>query len=178
MSEITVHDVAAYLVAHSSERLQSMKLQKLAYFSQGWHLAWLNVPLFNEKIYAWKMGPVVRDLFRNHKGAVFIDEWATAGADSSKITGPSAQAIDRVIKAYRDYSGFDMGEESHRHKPWIDHFVNVPDHLRGSQEMPVAEIKAQFDALRVAMEKQYEASVALQRAYGGTPAVQYQRNLY
>lgn len=176
MGEISVHDVAAYLVDNSSERLQSMKLQKLAYFSQGWHLAWLNTPLFDEKVYAWRMGPVVRDLFNKHKGSVFIDEWAVAGADSSKITGPSAQAIDTVIRAYKDYSGFDMGEESHRHKPWIDHYVSVPEHLRGRQEMPVREIKAQFDALRVAMERQYQASLALQEAYGETPAVQYQRN--
>lgn len=171
MNTITVHDVAAYLVEHSQERLQSMKLQKLAYFAQGWHLTWIGTPLFQEKILAWKMGPVVRELFSEHRGMVYIDEWTAGGADSSKVTGNSARAIDNVIEAYKHYSGFDMGEESHRHTPWVDHYLNVRDNQRGRQEMPVPEIKAQFDGLRKAMEMQHQATVALQNAYEGEPAI-------
>lgn len=167
MSTVTVHDVAAYLVENSPERLQSMKLQKLAYFAQGWHLTWLGLdsPLFRENIYAWRMGPVVRELFNEHRGMVYIDKWTAAGANSSKISGNSAKAIDNVIEAYKHYSGFDMGEESHRHKPWVEHYTNVPEGQRGRQVMPIAEIKAQFDSLRKAMEMQHQATAALQDAY-------------
>lgn len=44
-----------------------MKLQKLVYFCQGWHLAITDEPLINEQIEAWKYGPVVDSLFHAFK---------------------------------------------------------------------------------------------------------------
>jgi uncharacterized phage-associated protein len=43
--------------------LTHLKLQKLLYFSQGWYLAYHNVPLFEDPIEAWRYGPVVRSVY-------------------------------------------------------------------------------------------------------------------
>jgi uncharacterized phage-associated protein len=45
-----------------------MKLQKLLYYCQGWHLAWDGEPLFGEEFEAWLSGPVCRELYELHKG--------------------------------------------------------------------------------------------------------------
>lgn len=53
---VSVDDVAAYIL----ERLgtvSAMKLQKLVYYSQAWHLVWEDEQLFGEPIAA---GPMVR----------------------------------------------------------------------------------------------------------------------
>ena len=41
------------------ELFSNMKLQKLLYYVQGFHIAVFNRPLFNEDIEAWMYGPVV-----------------------------------------------------------------------------------------------------------------------
>ena len=42
-----------------------MKLYKLCYFSQGWHLAWTGKPLFSDEFEGWRHGPVSQKL-RHH----------------------------------------------------------------------------------------------------------------
>ncbi|MDR1166604.1 MAG: DUF4065 domain-containing protein [Deltaproteobacteria bacterium] len=44
--------------------LTHLKIQKMLYFAQGWHLAHLDIPLFEDPIEAWKYGPVVRSVYR------------------------------------------------------------------------------------------------------------------
>ena len=43
----------------SGDDITHLKLQKLLYYAQAWHLAHTNAPLFNKEIKAWTHGPVV-----------------------------------------------------------------------------------------------------------------------
>ena len=57
-------DVVRYLVElagpnEEGEPMTHMRLQKLLYYVQGWHMAWYGRPLFAERIEAWQHGPVV-----------------------------------------------------------------------------------------------------------------------
>ena len=45
------------------EGLTHMRLQKLLYYAQGWHLAAFGRPLFVGRIEAWKHGPVVKEVY-------------------------------------------------------------------------------------------------------------------
>ena len=70
--DITVFDIADWflLQAKSENRdLRHMKLQRLVYFAYGWYCAFYDYgpPLFAEEIYAWRRGPVVRDLYEKYK---------------------------------------------------------------------------------------------------------------
>lgn len=42
-----IFDVAKYILT-KSKRMSTWKLQKLCYYSQAWHLAWTERPLFDE----------------------------------------------------------------------------------------------------------------------------------
>ena len=46
-------------VIDGGELLTNMKLQKMLYYEQGFHLACFGTPLFNEDIEAWQYGHVV-----------------------------------------------------------------------------------------------------------------------
>jgi len=48
----TAHDVAAYILDKCGS-MSAMKLQKLVYYSQAWHLVWDDAPLFEERVEAW-----------------------------------------------------------------------------------------------------------------------------
>src|ERR1700730_81854 len=66
-ANVTVHDVAAFIVNRQGE-MSAMKLQKLVYYSQAWSLVWDDEPLFDDAIEAWANGPVVRALYARHRG--------------------------------------------------------------------------------------------------------------
>jgi uncharacterized phage-associated protein len=43
--------------------LTQLKLQKILYFAQGWHLAYFDYPLFDDPIEGWEYGPVVSSVY-------------------------------------------------------------------------------------------------------------------
>jgi uncharacterized phage-associated protein len=68
---LSCDDAAKYFLAQVSEDagdlISNLKLQKLLYYAQGFHLALYDEPLFPEAIEAWTHGPVVPDLYRHYK---------------------------------------------------------------------------------------------------------------
>ena len=51
-------------LARAQEKaLTPLKIQKLVYFANGWHLAIKGVPLINEQVEAWRFGPVIPSLY-------------------------------------------------------------------------------------------------------------------
>ncbi|RZK27839.1 MAG: DUF4065 domain-containing protein, partial [Hymenobacter sp.] len=66
-----VIDVAAYCLERQGP-LGAMKLQKLVYYCQAWHLVVFNAPLYLEEIQAWAYGPVVYELYKQHRGQFVV----------------------------------------------------------------------------------------------------------
>jgi len=69
---ITVFDVADYFLHvadmdDGDEGITNLKLQKLVYYAQGFHLALYGSPLFSDEIVAWQHGPVVVALYEKYK---------------------------------------------------------------------------------------------------------------
>ena len=52
-----VYDVGQY-ITELVPTVNTMKLYKLCYFSQGWKLAWTGCLLFQEPLQAWTNGPI------------------------------------------------------------------------------------------------------------------------
>ena len=52
-----------------SRDLSHLKIQKLLYYAQGWHMANYGLLLFNEPIEAWRHGPVVRSIYNALSGS-------------------------------------------------------------------------------------------------------------
>ncbi|MGW0920666.1 Panacea domain-containing protein [Streptomyces sp. NPDC002755] len=48
--------------------MTAMKLQKLVYYCQAWHLVWEGRALFPEAIRAWASGPVCPAVYELHQG--------------------------------------------------------------------------------------------------------------
>ena len=67
-----VNQIANQLLLYSAdmgrELMTNMKLQKMLYYQQGFHLAYFGTPLFEEDIEAWMYGPVVPSVYEKYKG--------------------------------------------------------------------------------------------------------------
>lgn len=113
-----VLDVAAYILSKQAP-MTAMKLQKLVYYSQAWHLVWDEEPLFGENIEAWANGPVVRELYQAHRGRFSLTgpEDIKAG-DPSALTQGERATVDAVLASYGDKSAHWLSELTHNEDPW------------------------------------------------------------
>lgn len=67
---ITAFDIATYflwLTNDTGSFMSNLKLQKLVYYAQAWHLALYDRPLFEEDFQAWVHGPVIPELFEKYQ---------------------------------------------------------------------------------------------------------------
>lgn len=126
----TAHDVAAYIVRQCGP-MSAIKLQKLAYYSYAWHLVWDEDQLFDAHIQAWANGPVVRELYREHRGRFMIDGWPLGDAEA--LTGSERETVDAVLSYYGDKSAAWLSELTHKERPWLDARRGLAPGERGTE---------------------------------------------
>jgi uncharacterized phage-associated protein len=124
----TVHDVARYIL--SRRAMTAMKMQKIVYYSQGWHLARRQEPLFDEPIEAWVNGPVVRELYDVHRGQFALSAWPMG--DVEALDPEQRRLIDEILETYGERSATWLSELTHREKPWRSARKGLPDNARSS----------------------------------------------
>lgn len=101
-------DIAKKIVCKTDvlhgDTISNLKLQKLLYFMQGFHLAWFGAPLFGERMEAWTYGPVVPVVFQEFKRykqrAINPERYS----DSLVLSGEEQQLFDRVYSEYNRFS--------------------------------------------------------------------------
>lgn len=116
---ITANHVADYFLTFCRQHgdvLTNLKLQKLVYYAQAWHLALKDEPLFHEKIEAWVHGPVVPPLYGRFKK--FGWEPITVGVASPAFKNGTAKFLEEVFSVYGGYSAWDLERMTHQEAPW------------------------------------------------------------
>ena len=104
--------------ANSGELMTNMKLQKMLYYQQGFHLAYFGKPLFKEDIEAWMYGPVVPSMYEKYK------EFGRNGIEPDRTMDfafeeRKEQALfDEVCKVYGAYSAIGLMNMTHEEMPW------------------------------------------------------------
>jgi uncharacterized phage-associated protein len=110
------NDVAAYILDRKGP-MSAMKLQKLVYYSQAWHLVWAEDRLFPESIEAWANGPVVREVFNGHRGRFTVAPPWKSG-DASALQPYERGTVDAVLDTYGELSGRTLSTLTHDEDPW------------------------------------------------------------
>lgn len=116
----TVFDVANYFLCRSGETgelLTNLKLQKLVYYAQAWHLAVFGSELFPEDFEAWVHGPVCPNLYHSYKG--FGWNPIPCVNDRPKFAQDTADLIEQVVELYLGESAYTLERMTHGEAPWI-----------------------------------------------------------
>ena len=132
MAPLSALDVARWFLMRNNvnvkqydeEMLTHLKIQKLLYYAQGVFLAYTGSKLFDEDIYAWDHGPVVRQVYDAYK--VFGPDpiKCEPTGDDSTIFEKVAQdprigeVLETVHNFYGKYSAWRLREMTHDEKPW------------------------------------------------------------
>jgi uncharacterized phage-associated protein len=109
----SAHDVAAELRRRLGAGVGVVKLHKLLYYAQGWHVAWQGEPLFRERIMAWANGPVVAEVWADEKHR-------RPRPAPQRLTGDELATIDHVVDRYGGFTGKDLIRLTHAEAPWRD----------------------------------------------------------
>ncbi len=113
-----VKDVAAAIMESVGD-CTTMKLQKLLYYCQGWHLAWDGVPLFKAEIEAWSNGPVVREIYNLHRGQFRLAHpWPKKG-NANKLSHDEQETVTCVLDTYGSWTADQLSNKTHRELPWL-----------------------------------------------------------
>lgn len=114
----TVIDVASYIL-NKYGSLTTMKLQKLAYYSQAQSLVATGRPLFDDDFQAWMNGPVVPGLFWLHKGRFFVDPgFFDDFGSSKKLSDEQKDIIDAVSSVLVKQTGKELSNRMRGEDPW------------------------------------------------------------
>ncbi|MBN1188995.1 MAG: DUF4065 domain-containing protein [Dehalococcoidales bacterium] len=139
-----VYDVAEYILQKQGP-MTAMKLQKLVYYCQAWSLVWDEEPLFSEKIRAWRMGPVVRELYDLHKGAFTITGLPVG--DPHNLSRKQKDTIDCVLSAYGQKSAQWLSDLAHMEDPWNLAREGYPDDTNCDNEITLESMAEYYTAV-------------------------------
>jgi len=111
-----VLDVAQYAQMLLPRSATYMQLQKIVYYAQAESLVRYDKPLFKEKIEAWSAGPVVRELYEQHRGLKYINDKQIG--DVSHLSMEQKTCIDWAIQKYGKMDGDTLSHLTHIEDPW------------------------------------------------------------
>lgn len=120
-------DIAKKIVCRTDvehgDTISNLKLQKLLYYMQGFHLALFDAPFFNEAIEAWTYGPVVPVVFREFKRYQNRAINPQNYSDELVLTDEEQQLFDGVYDEYNRFSAVVLMQMTHSEGPWKSHAI-------------------------------------------------------
>lgn len=141
---INALDVANYLLwaedrLEGSEGITPLKLQKLVYYCQGFHLAMFDQLLFPEKIEAWLHGPVVPELYHYFKESKDSIVPTPSHLENNGLTEPQIELLDDVLETYGQFSAWRLRNMTHEEAPWKNAYKQGCNN-----EISIDDMKAYF----------------------------------
>ena len=119
--------VAEYFIKlanYHGESITHLKLQKLVYYAQAWHIA-LNdrTPLFeeNREFQAWQHGPVNYDLYQDYKKYSWnqINHEPNDTLIDKNLSQTEKEFIEEVSSVYMQHGAYKLELMTHQEEPWI-----------------------------------------------------------
>ena len=140
-----VLDVASYIFNEYektySEKISEMKLQKLLYFSQRESFIRNGCPLFGAVFYAWRYGPVLKEVRKAYQENDFAREI------SGEVLTRIVPIVGCVLKSLGNNDAWSLSRLSHGETSWKNARVGLSEYDNG--DIPMKNEDIMQDALRI-----------------------------
>ena len=126
INKVTAYDIARYFITcgidSEEEGISNLKLQKLVYYAQGYHLAIYDEPFFDEPIQAWRHGPVCPEVYQKYKsyGARPITEPIDEDFTTT-FTKVQLELLDEVYSVFGQLAAGKLAVRTKEEGPWKNH---------------------------------------------------------
>ena len=115
-------EIAKYLISlvdrEEGDSISNLKLQKLLYYAQGFHLAIFDKPLFHEALKKWAHGPVVPQVWHVYKehgsGPIPVEV-----IDRNDYSPQIQELLNEVFQVYGQFSAAKLRNMTHNEPPWL-----------------------------------------------------------
>ena len=122
-----VNDIANKIIlqtdAEKGDIISNLKLQKLLYYTQGYHLAFFDTVLFNNNLEAWMYGPVVPEVyhrFKDNRGyGITLDP---KQVEEIELEPDVENMFNQVIQEYGKFNAVKLMDMTHMEPPWKEAF--------------------------------------------------------
>lgn len=134
--------MADWDTANGGDNMTNLRLQKLLYYEQGYHLAKFDTPLFDEDVESWIYGPVVPVVYDFYKQ--YGSQILPVPSEEIDLSEEEESLFGQVFEAYREFSAIGLMNLTHRETPWL----RAVPHDRGTvinQEVMRKFFKTQLD---------------------------------
>jgi uncharacterized phage-associated protein len=111
------------LANQANATVSNLKLQKLVYYAQAWHLAIYQMPLFEEDFQAWIHGPVIPELYQRYKHFSWqlIVDCAIPVLDKETLS-----FLDEVADEYLTCDAYELEQMTQIEAPWNQARAGLP----------------------------------------------------
>lgn len=124
---INVQDIANNIILRTDgekgDIISNLKLQKLLYYMQGYHLAFFNEKFFEDHLEAWTYGPVVPTAYHRFKEfgpkAIILDP---NEYQEIELNPAQEDMFNQVLNEYGKFSAIKLMEMTHKETPWKEAF--------------------------------------------------------
>lgn len=141
---LSCFDIAEYFIQLANDTgsfISNLKLQKLVYYAQAWHLALYGEPLFDEDFEAWVHGPVIPQLYQEYKkfGWHPIEQEVKPDLPSN-----IKEFLDELALEYFAVDAYELEQMTHIEAPWIKARGNLPSDAASNSVIRQEWIKEYF----------------------------------
>ena len=114
------------------DTITNLKLQKMMYYVQSYHLTAFGSPLFDGKFQAWVHGPVLRTLYADYHDV----KWNPIQKDINEeylktfefsLDQKQQKLLYEVSEAYFGLTAFELERLTHSELPWIEARKGLPE---------------------------------------------------
>jgi uncharacterized phage-associated protein len=157
MNKVDLNKISDYIILFCHNlgvSISPLKLQKLLYYVQSWHIAKFDKDtLFNTLPEAWVNGPVYREVYNLYKDSFFRNQNITTSLDEIELSDKlksaredlnlsdvQMQLIDAVLTAYSKLSDERLVLMTHNEAPWNEVRAGLSPIERSEKKMSIDTI--------------------------------------
>jgi uncharacterized phage-associated protein len=150
---MNINDTCDYIIFKLKEAncgLNLLKLQKLLYYCQAWHLAIHNRPLFDGKFQAWVHGPVNRQIYDRFLTTKTLYSEMLKSDIRSEFSMDAVtnerNHIEDVLEVYAPFRSSQLEALTHQELPWIEARSGYAPNERCENELDEETMRSYYAA--------------------------------
>ena len=124
ITKANVVEFSNYILKHYGP-MSHLKLQKLLYYCEAYHLAYFEAPLINENFQAWVHGPVCREVYDILKDKsilysdIAFDNLSNPDTEIERLSTTQLNLIEDVLKSLVKWTDLELEAATHKEQPWL-----------------------------------------------------------
>ncbi|MDR1881915.1 MAG: DUF4065 domain-containing protein [Prevotella sp.] len=126
LSKIDSTTLADYILKNHGP-MSHLKLQKLLFYCDAYHMAYFGKELITDEFEAWAHGPVSRAIYNSLKDKSvlysdlsFSDKGMNPDEGIKKLTSDQQTMLNEVLGELSTWTGAQLEAATHREYPWIE----------------------------------------------------------